>query len=90
MNKGELVEKVANECGLGKVAAEQVLASVFGAVTDAMVAGDKVTLIGFGTFSVSERAAREGRNPQSGETINIPAKKVVKFKAGTKLTDSVQ
>ena len=90
MNKGELVEKIAKECELGKAAAEQVLASVFGAITDAMAAGDKVTLIGFGTFSVSERAAREGRNPQSGKTINIPAKKVVKFKAGTKLTDLVK
>jgi DNA-binding protein HU-beta len=55
-----------------------------------MKSGDKVTLVGFGTFSTSERAAREGRNPQSGDTINIPAKKVVKFKAGSKLVDSVQ
>ncbi|MBV5318339.1 MAG: HU family DNA-binding protein, partial [Desulfobulbaceae bacterium] len=58
--------------------------------TDAMAAGDKVTLIGFGTFSVTERAAREGRNPQSGQTMSIPAKKVVKFKAGAKLVDSVK
>ena len=90
MNKGELVEKVAKECELSKAAAEQVLASVLGAITDAITAGEKVGLLGFGTFSVSERAAREGRNPQSGETMNIPAKKVVKFKAGTKLTDSVK
>jgi len=90
MNKGELVDKVAKECELGKAAAEQVLASIFGAISDAMAAGEKVTLLGFGTFSVSERAAREGRNPQSGKTINIPAKKVVKFKAGTKLTDLVK
>lgn len=90
MNKGELVEKVAKECALGKAAAEQVLTSIFGAITDAMKAGDKVTLIGFGTFSVSERAAREGRNPQSGKTINIPAKKVVKFKAGSKLNEIVK
>ncbi len=90
MNKGELVEKVVKECELSKAAAEQVVTSIFGAITDAMAAGDKVTLIGFGTFSVSERAAREGRNPQSGETMNIPAKKVVKFKAGTKLNDSVK
>jgi DNA-binding protein HU-beta len=55
-----------------------------------MKSGDKVTLVGFGTFSVSERAAREGRNPKSGETITIPAKKVVKFKAGSKLTESVK
>ena len=90
MNKGELVEKVAKKCELGKATAEQVLASVFGAITDAMAAGDKVTLLGFGTFSMSERAAREGRNPQTGETMNIPAKKVVNFKAGTKLTDMVK
>ena len=90
MNKGELVEKVAKECELSKAAAEQVLASVLGAITDAITAGEKVTLLGFGTFSVSERAAREGRNPQTGETMNIPAKKVVKFKAGTKLTDMVK
>lgn len=90
MNKGELVEKVAKECALSKAAAEQVVVSIFGAITDAMAAGDKVTLIGFGTFSVSERAAREGRNPQSGKTISIPAKKVVKFKAGAKLVDSVK
>jgi DNA-binding protein HU-beta len=90
MNKGELVEKLAKECELGKAAAEKVLASVLGAITDAMAAGEKVTLLGFGTFSVSERAAREGRNPQTGATINIPAKKVVKFKAGTKLVDSVK
>jgi len=90
MNKGELVEKVAKECALSKAAAEQVVVSIFGAITDAMAAGDKVTLVGFGTFSVSERAAREGRNPQSGETMSIPAKKVVKFKAGAKLVDSVK
>jgi DNA-binding protein HU-beta len=90
MNKGELVEQVAKECGLGKADTEQVLASVFGAITDAMKAGDKVTLVGFGTFSVLERAAREGRNPQTGATMNIPAKKVVKFKAGSKLVDSVK
>ena len=90
MNKGELAEKVAKECALSKAAAEQVVVSIFGAITDAMAAGDKVTLIGFGTFSVTERAAREGRNPQSGETMSIPAKKVVKFKAGAKLVDSVK
>ena len=90
MNTGELVEKVAQECALSKAAAEQVVGSIFGAITDAMAAGDKVTLIGFGTFSVTERAAREGRNPQSGQTMSIPAKKVVKFKAGAKLVDSVK
>ena len=81
---------MAKEYTLGKVPAEQVLTSVLGAITDAMAAGDRVTLLGFGTFSVSERAAREGRNPQTGATMSIPAKKVVKFKAGTKLTDMVK
>lgn len=90
MNKTELVEKVARECTLSKSAAEQVLNSVLSAITKAMKAGDKVSLLGFGTFSVSERASREGRNPKTGETITISAKKVVKFKAGSKLLDTVQ
>ena len=90
MNKGELVEKVAKECELSKAAAEQVLASVLGAITDAITAGEKVALLGFGTFSVSERAAREGRNPQTGATISKPAKKVVKFKAGSNLVNSLK
>jgi len=60
-----------------------------GSVTDTMKRGDKLTLIGFGTFSVTERKARDGRNPQTGKTIKIPAKKVVKFKVGSKLADAV-
>lgn len=87
MNKGELVEQVAKECDLGRAAAERVVASVFGTIANAMKASDKVVLPGFGTFSVIERSAREGRNPKSGEPIEIPAKKVVKFKAGSKLTN---
>jgi len=90
MNKGDLVEKVSKDCGLSKAAAEQALNSVLGAISDAVAAGDKVTLVGFGTFSVSERAAREGRNPRTGEAIKIPAGKVVKFKAGSKLADAVK
>ena len=90
MNKGELVAKVAKDCDLRKAAAEKALSSVLGAITDAVAAGDKVTLIGFGTFSVAERAAREGRNPQSGKKIKIPAKKVVRFKVGSKLADAVK
>ena len=68
----------------------QVLNSVLGAITDAVAAGDKVTLIGFGTFFVTERAARKCRNPQTGKTIRVPAKKVIKLKAGKKLADAVK
>ena len=89
MNKGDLVEKIAKECALTKAAAEQVCNSILGTITKAVAKGDKVTLIGFGTFSVTKRAAREGRNPQTGKTIQIPAKKIVKFKAGSKLADAV-
>lgn len=90
MNKGDLVEIVAQDCNLSKTAAEQVLSSVLGAITNAVATGEKVTLIGFGAFSVSERAAREGRNPKTGETIQIPAGKAVKFKAGKTLVDAVK
>jgi DNA-binding protein HU-beta len=90
MNKGELVEKVAKGCDVSKAAAEKALDSVLAAITDAVAAGDKVTLIGFGTFSVTERAAREGRNPQTGKKIKIAARKAVKFKAGSKFTDSLK
>ena len=90
MNKTELIEKVAKESALSKSAAEQVVNSVFAAMTEAMKSGDKVALAGFGTFAVTERAAREGRNPKSGETISIPARKVVKFKAGSKLIHTVK
>ncbi len=67
-----------------------MLSSILNTITGAVTAGDKVTLIGFGTFSVSARPAREGRNPQTGDTIQIPARKVVKFKAGSKLSDAVK
>jgi DNA-binding protein HU-beta len=90
MNKSDLTEKVAQDCNISKTAAEQALNSILGAITNAVATGDKVALIGFGTFSISNRAAREGRNPKTGETIQIPAGKVVKFKAGTKLADAVK
>ena len=90
MNKGDLVEKVAQDCNMTKASAEQALNSVLGVITNAVAAGDKVALIGFGTFSVSERAAREGRNPKNGETIQIPAGKGVRFKAGKKLAEAVK
>ena len=88
MNKSELIAKVAQDCDVSKAAAEKALISIMGVITDAMAVGDKVSLIGFGTFSVTERAAREGRNPQTGKKMKIPAKKVVKFKAGSKLADA--
>ena len=90
MNRTELIDKVAKESALSKAAAEQVVNSVFSAIAEAMKSGDKVTILGFGTFSVTERAAREGRNPQSGEKITIPVKKVVKFKLGSKLDSVIQ
>ena len=85
MNKTELIEKIAAGAELTKVDAKKALDATLKAITDAVVAGDKVALIGFGTFSVAERPAREGINPRTGEKIKIEAKKVVKFKAGADL-----
>ncbi len=89
MNKGELVERMAQAAGISKTAADSALNAFMDAVTDALESGDKVVLVGFGTFSVSKRKARTGRNPQTGKPMKIPAKKVVKFKAGTKLAQAV-
>ncbi len=85
MNKTELIEKIAAGAELTKVDAKKALDATLKAIKDAVVAGDKVALIGFGTFSVAERPAREGINPRTGEKIKIEAKKVVKFKAGADL-----
>ncbi|MBR5350501.1 MAG: HU family DNA-binding protein [Prevotella sp.] len=85
MNKTELVEKIAAGAGLTKVDAKKALDATTAAIKEALAAGDKVALIGFGTFSVNERPAREGINPRSKEKIAIPAKKVAKFKAGAEL-----
>jgi DNA-binding protein HU-beta len=89
MNKAELIDAIAAEAGLTKADAKKALDAFVGATTKAMAGGDKVTLVGFGTFSVSERSARKGRNPQTGKEIKIAAKKVVKFKAGAELSKSV-
>ena len=86
MNKSELINAMAAESGLSKVDSKQALEAFINAVGKAMKAGEKVSLVGFGTFSVSERAARTGINPSTKQTIEIPAKKVVKFKPGTELT----
>jgi len=88
MNKKELIHLVANETGLTKVDCEKVLVSILGNITKAVKTED-ITLIGFGTFKTTNRKAREGRNPQTGVKINIPAKNVVGFKAGKKLKESV-
>ena len=89
MNKTELVAAVAQKAELSKKDAEKAVAAVTAAITDALCAGDKVQLVGFGTFEVSKRAAREGRNPQTGKTMKIEACKAPKFKAGKALKDAV-
>ena len=90
MNKTELINASAENAGLAKTDAKKALEATLGAIAEAVKKGDKVALIGFGTFSVSERPARTGINPATGAKIEIAAKKVVKFKAGAELTDSVQ
>lgn len=85
MNKAEFVEKIAAASGLSKADSKKALEAVVATVKEALVAGDKVSLIGFGTFSVNERPAREGINPRSKEKITIAAKKVARFKAGADL-----
>ena len=89
MNKKELIESIAGAADISKAAAEKALNGTLAAIAESLKKGDKVTLVGFGTFAVSKRDARQGRNPQTGKTIKIPAKKVVKFKAGSKLSDAV-
>jgi len=89
MNKSELIEAVAGAADLTKADAGRAIDAVVATVTDTLAKGDSVSLIGFGTFSISERAARTGRNPRTGEAIQIKAAKVPKFKAGKALKDAV-
>jgi len=89
MNKSELVDAIASKASLSKVDAAQALDAVISAVGEALKSGDSVTLVGFGTFSVKERAARTGRNPKTGEALQIEASKVPSFKAGKGLKDLV-
>jgi len=89
MNKTELVEKIAAGAGLSKVDAKKALEATVAAIKDALVEGDKVALVGFGTFSVNERPAREGINPATKQKITIAAKKVAKFKPGAELADAL-
>jgi DNA-binding protein HU-beta len=89
MNKAELINAIAEEAGLSKVDAKKALEAVVKSVSDALIAGDKVSLVGFGTFSVAERSERSGINPATKQAITIAAKKVAKFKAGAELTASI-
>ena len=88
MNKSELINQIAVSADINKKEAGDALNAFMAAITETLKKDDKVTLIGFGTFSVSKRAARDGRNPQTGKTMKIPAKNVAKFKVGKKLADS--
>ena len=90
MNKTELIEKIAVGAELSKADAKKALEATIEAIKNALVGGDKIQLIGFGTFSVSERPAREGINPATKEKITIAAKKVAKFKAGAELADAIK
>lgn len=90
MNKADLVGRIADDAGISRGVAEKALGGALDAIGAALAAGEKVSLTGFGTFSVSHREAHEGRNPTTGEKIRIPARKAVKFKAGSKLADRVK
>ena len=89
MNKSELIDAIAADAKISKADAGRSLDAFTSTITKSLKKGDKVTLVGFGTYSVSKRAARTGRNPQTGKTIQIKAKKVAKFKAGAELSKSV-
>ena len=89
MNKSDLIDAMASDAGISKAAAKSALESFMSSVTNTLKDGGRVALVGFGTFSVSKRSARSGRNPQTGAEITIAAKNVAKFKAGTGLRDAV-
>ncbi len=89
MKKADLVEAIATKAGLTKADANRALEATFETISKALKKGEKVPIAGFGTFNVSKRKAREGRNPQTGATVKIPARKAVTFKAGTALKEAV-
>lgn len=89
MNKADLVTAISEKTELSKKDAEKALKAFIDVVTDELIKGEKIQLVGFGTFEVSERAAREGRNPQTGKTMKIEASKAPKFKAGKALKDAI-
>ena len=90
MNKAELIDQIAKSADISKKAAGDALQGFMKAVTDTMKKGDKLQLVGFGTFSVVQRSARTARNPQTGKEMKVPAKKVVKLKVGSKLAEAVK
>jgi DNA-binding protein HU-beta len=90
MNKAQLIDAIAAKSELTKADAKKALDAFIDSTTDALKKGDRVALVGFGSFAVAERQKRTGRNPQTGKEITIPAKKVVKFKAGSDLSNTVQ
>ena len=89
MNKADLIDAMAQAAGIKKTEAKEALDAFTTGVSDTLAAGGRISLVGFGSFSISERAAREGRNPQTGAKIQIAAKKIVKFKAGNELNEKV-
>jgi DNA-binding protein HU-beta len=89
MNKTDLVNEIAKQTGLTKVKSGEALDALVSAISESLKKGDKVTLVGFGTFTTSKRGARKGRNPKTGAVINIPSKRVAKFKAGSELSKTV-
>jgi len=90
MNKAQLIDAMASEANLTKADAKKALDAFISSTTGALKTGDRVALVGFGSFSISNRSARTGRNPKTGAEMQIPAKKVVKFKAGSELADTVK
>lgn len=90
MNKAQLIDAIASDAEISKSDARKALDAFIKNTTEALKKNDRVTLVGFGSFSVSKRNARTGRNPQTGNEIQIPSKNVIKFKAGSELSDSVQ
>ncbi len=89
MNKGDLIDRVSGDAGISKAQADRAIDSVLGGITDSLRKGERVTLVGFGTFAISQRKARKGTNPQTNETIKIPATKSVRFSSGKKLKEVI-
>ena len=89
MNKGDLIDRVSADAGISKAQADRAIDSVLGGITDSLRKGERVTLVGFGTFAVSQRRSRKGRNPQTNEMIKIPATKSVRFSSGKKLKEVI-